>query len=237
MTITRDEKKALKLFEKKLGYRFKDLKLLKKALTHKSYTNELKLSPLEHNERLEFLGDAVLELSVSHLLMEKFKEHPEGELSKLRAAVVNESELAELAKGVNLGDYLFLGKGEEVTGGRNKSSLLADAYEAVLGAVYLDRGFKKGFAVVKKHFTKIIEHVGHEGFAKDYKTRLQEEVQSRFRTIPRYQLMRAVGPDHQKMFEINLYIQDQLYGVGRGLSKKSAEQEAAREALEKLNGI
>lgn len=237
MPLTKEEKVTLKSFQKKLNYRFKKLELLKKALTHKSYTNEMKLSPLEHNERIEFLGDAVLELAISHLLMEKFKDYPEGELSKLRAAIVNEGQLAELAQEIQLGDFLFLGRGEEQTGGREKPSLLSDAYEAVLGAVYLDRGLKKAFDIVKKQYMHIIEKVGKEGFVKDYKTRLQEEVQSRFRSIPRYQLVKAFGPDHSKIFEVNLYIQDQLYGVGKGSSKKSAEQEAARRALEELQHV
>lgn len=237
MSLTKEEKVKLKSFQKNLSYRFKKLELLKRALTHKSYTNEMKLSPLEHNERIEFLGDAVLELAISHLLMEKFKECPEGELSKLRAAIVNEGQLAELAQEIQLGDFLFLGRGEEQTGGREKPSLLSDAYEAVLGAVYLDRGLKKTFDIVKKQYTHIIEKVGKEGFVKDYKTRLQEEVQSRFRSIPRYQLVKALGPDHSKIFEVNLYIQDQLYGVGKGSSKKSAEQEAARRALEELQRV
>lgn len=230
--IDKEERVQLKLFEKNLGYKFKKPALLKRALTHKSYTNEMKLSPLEHNERLEFLGDAVLELVISHLLMEKFNDHPEGELSKLRAAIVNETQLAELARKIDLGGYLFLGRGEDQTGGRDKDSLLSDAYEAVLGAVYIDRGLKKVFPVIEKQYHKIIEKVGREGFARDYKTRLQEEVQSRFRSIPRYELVRSVGPDHNKIFEVSLYVQEELYGVGKGSSKKSAEQDAARNALD-----
>ncbi|MDP2599591.1 MAG: ribonuclease III [Deltaproteobacteria bacterium] len=234
MHVTTDEKKRLKILEKKLGYVFKDKTLLKRALTHKSYTNELKISPLEHNERIEFLGDAVMELAVSHLLMHQYRSHPEGELSKLRAAIVNEGQLAELAGSISLGDFLYLGKGEDQTGGRQKPSLLSDAYEAVLGAIYLDRGFLKVFALVKKHFSALVEKVGAEGFAKDYKTRLQETVQGRFHTIPKYKMVKAEGPDHSKIFEINLYIQETLYGVGQGKSKKSAEQDAASQALERL---
>ncbi|MBI4125494.1 MAG: ribonuclease III, partial [Deltaproteobacteria bacterium] len=148
MEITKEEQKQLRVFEKKLGYKFKKPALLKRALTHKSSTNEMKLSPMENNERLEFLGDAVLELVISHLLMENFSDHPEGELSKLRAAIVNEVQLAELARKIDLGDFLFLGKGEDRTGGREKDSLLSDALEAVLGAVYVDRGLKKVFRVI-----------------------------------------------------------------------------------------
>lgn len=234
MNISGDEKKRLKVLEKHLGYSFRKKELLKRALTHKSYTNELKLPSLQNNERSEFLGDAVMELVVSCLLMEKFSDHPEGELSKLRAAIVNEAQLADLARSIRLGDFLFLGKGEEQTGGRDKPSLLSDALEAVLGAIYLDRGFAKAYQVIAKRYAAIIDQVGSEGFVKDYKTRLQEVVQGRFRVTPRYKLMSTRGPDHNKVFEVHLYIHDKLYGEGKGFSKKSAEQDAASQALEKL---
>lgn len=234
MKAQAEERKKLHLFEKNFGYSFKNKDLLKRALTHKSYTNEQQLSPLNHNERSEYLGDAVLELSISHLLMERFKTRPEGELSKFRAAVVNESQLYELAKEVDLGEYLFLGKGEEQSGGRDKPSLLSDAYEAVLGGIYLDRGFKKAFQVIERHFAEAIERVGSKGFERDYKTRLQEKVQGRFKVTPRYKMTKAVGPDHEKTFEIHLYVRETLLGVGHGPSKKSAEQKAARQALKEL---
>jgi len=234
MAISREEKKLLKQFEKNLGYGFKKREHLKRALTHKSYANEQHMPSTEHNERYEYLGDAVLELTVSHILMEHFPTHPEGELSKLRAAVVNESELAKMARSMDLGDYLFLGKGEDRTGGRDKPSLLSDAYEAVLGAIYLDRGFDKVNSVVKKHFIKILKEVGGVGFVKDYKTRLQEIAQGRFKIMPKYKIANSTGPDHKKIFEVNLYIKDELVGIGKGASKKAAEQDAARQALEKI---
>src|SRR3989338_2047770 len=171
--MNKEEKKQLKGFENILGYSFKKKEHLKRALTHKSYANEKKMDATDHNERYEFLGDAVLELIVSHLLMERFGEHPEGELSKLRAAIVNETQLADLARKIHLGKFLFLGKGEEATGGREKPSLLSDSFEAVLAAIYLDRGFKKVFGLVEKFYDKVIDHVGQVGFVKDYKTRLQ----------------------------------------------------------------
>ncbi|PIR26451.1 MAG: ribonuclease III [Deltaproteobacteria bacterium CG_4_10_14_0_2_um_filter_43_8] len=232
--VTREEKKIIKAFESHLGYSFKDKTHLKRALTHKSYTNEQKLPATEHNERYEFLGDAVLELCISTLLMQQFSDQPEGELSKMRAALVNEHELAELAKKLSLGEYLFLGKGEDLTGGREKSSLLSDAYEAVLGAVYLDRGYKKVAALVAKHFAYVVTRSHIVGFEKDYKTRLQEEVQSRFRTIPRYALRKETGPDHKKIFEVELSVRDKVLGLGKGSSKKAAEQDAAKLALEHL---
>jgi len=236
MALNSDEKKVLKAFEKRIGYRFKRREHLRRALMHKSYANENRLPPTEHNERYEYLGDAVLELSVSHLLMERFPDHPEGELSKLRAAIVNEGQLAELAREIGLGDYMYLGKGEDSTGGREKPSLLSDAFEAVLGGIYLDRGFGKALRVIGNIYKGVLDRAGGVGFVKDYKTRLQEVSQGRFRVVPRYRLVKTTGPDHSKTFEVNLYIGDELYGVGHGGSKKSAEQDAAQQALEKLEG-
>ncbi len=237
MGINAEEKAYLKMCEQRLNYKFKHREHLKRALTHKSFTNEHRLPPRENNERYEYLGDAVLELAVSHLLMERFPEHPEGELSKLRAAIVNEGQLAELAREIRLGESLYLGKGEDQTGGRDKPSILSDAYEALLGAVYLDRGFDKAFAVISQCYEELLDRAGGVGFVKDYKTKLQEESQGRFRAVPRYKLIAMRGPDHNKLFEIQLYIKDELWGVGQGASKKVAEQAAARQALEKLGGL
>ncbi|MFO1519030.1 MAG: ribonuclease III [bacterium] len=232
--LSKEDKKKLKILEKKLGVRFWKRELLKRALTHKSYANERKLDAACHNERLEFLGDAVLELVVSHTLMDLYPEAPEGELSKLRASMVNEKTLAALARSFDIGDMLFLGRGEEMGQGREKSSLLSDAYEAVLGAIYLDRGFKKAFKVVRKHAEILISKVTQEGFYKDYKTQLQETSQTLFKTVPRYRLVDEEGPDHDKTFKVNILINNEIYGVGSGKSKKDAEQNAAREALEAL---
>lgn len=234
MGLSSEDKELLKRCEKRLGYKFKRREHLKRALTHKSLTNERRLPAGENNERLEYLGDAVLELAVSHLLMARFPDHPEGDLSKLRAAVVNEEQLAELATSLCLGEDLLLGKGEERTGGRSKPSLLADVFEAVLGAVYLDRGFEQAFKLVRRYYEPVLERAGGVGFVKDYKTKLQEESQGRFRAVPRYRLVNERGPDHRKLFEVQLFIRDDLWGVGQGASKKAAEQNAAREALEKM---
>jgi ribonuclease III len=236
MKLTSDEKRHLKKFEKVLGYSFKKKEYLFIALTHKSFANERDLPLSENNERYEFLGDAVLELSISHILFENYPDYPEGELSKIRAASVNEVQLAEVAKSINLGEYMNLGKGEDMTGGRDKPSLLSDAYEAVLGAIYLDRGFNKAKKVIGKHFSSVLKTIGKKGFYKDYKTRLQEVSQAKFRTIPKYRLVKESGPDHRKVFEINLLISNELYGVGRGHSKKLAEQDAAKIALQKIEG-
>ncbi|MBN1282212.1 MAG: ribonuclease III [Proteobacteria bacterium] len=232
--MTKEEKARFKALEKSIGYRFRRREHLRRALTHKSYANELRMAYADHNERLEFLGDAVLELAISHLLMERFTEFPEGELSKLRAAVVNEGQLAEIAREVGLGDYLYLGKGEDQTGGRDKPSLLSDALEAVFGAIYLDRGFGKAFVVIEGLYEDLLERAGGVGFVRDFKTRLQEVSQARFRAVPRYRLASTTGPDHAKTFEVQLFIQDTLWGTGCGASKKAAEQAAASEALAKL---
>lgn len=237
MDVTRDEKKQLKLLEKALNYTFAERKHLKRALTHRSYANEQRLPATDHNERYEYLGDAVLSLAISHLLMDAFPHVPEGELSKLRASVVNEHQLAELARTLQLGEFLFLGKGEEQTGGREKNSLIADCFEAVLGAIYADRGFEPAFVVVAAQYAEILARAQVEGLLSDFKTRLQEEAQSRFRQMPRYRLMRESGPDHNKRFEVNLFIGDEMFGVGEGPSKKIAEQAAAKVALTKLGVV
>lgn len=234
MKITGEEKKLLKEFERHLGTTFKHREHLKRALMHKSYGNENKYPYTDHNERYEYLGDAVLELAISHLLFTAYPEQTEGDLSKLRAAIVNEDQLAILAREIRLGDYMFLGKGEDQTGGRDKPSLLSDAYEAVLGAIFLDRGFEKALKVIRRNFDNIIKQVGGAGYVKDYKTRLQEVVQGRFRSVPRYKMSREFGPDHSKTFEVNLFVSGRHLSVGRGASKKAAEQDAARQALEKL---
>ncbi|MBI2343561.1 MAG: ribonuclease III [Deltaproteobacteria bacterium] len=235
MDIRRTEKERLKEFQKRFGYAFKHLGHLTRALMHRSYANECRLPATEHNERYEYLGDAVLELAISHLLMAHFPDHPEGDLSKLRAAVVNETQLAQLARAVNLGDYLYLGKGEEQTGGRDKPSLLADCFEAILGAIYLDRGFPRALAVVERHYLPILREASACGeLIRDFKTKLQEEVQRRFRIVPRYRLLQESGPDHHKTFHVQLLIGPEAYGMGMGSSKKAAEQEAARSALHRL---
>lgn len=235
--ISKVELKRLKELEKNLQYRFSNRQLLKKALTHKSYANEKRMRARDHNERLEFLGDAVLELVVSHLLMEQYEDAPEGELSKIRASIVNEKTLANVAKAHDVGDYLFLGKGEEMGDGREKPSLLADAMEALLGAIYLDRGFKKAYKVIRRIALELFDQVGKEGFYKDYKTLLQERAQNLFRTVPKYKLVHETGPDHDKTFEVNLMIRGEVYGVGKGKSKKGAEQNAAKQALKRLEDL
>lgn len=235
--MTREEKKTFQRLEKAIGYSFKKKAILKRALTHKSYANEKKLPAGDHNERLEFLGDAVLELAVSQLLMERYPGFSEGGLSKMRAAIVNEKQLAGLARGFCLGDFLYLGRGEEQTSGREKSSLLADAYEAILGGIYLDRGFEKAARIVWGHYRRLLDKTPSHEFYRDYKTDLQEKSQSLFRAVPRYRLVAERGPDHDKIFDVELSIRNEVMGRGMGRNKKEAEQMAAKEALEKLGNV
>ncbi|HJZ89212.1 MAG TPA: ribonuclease III [Polyangia bacterium] len=219
--------------EQRLGYQFQQIELLKTALTHKSFVNENPTLAQEDNERLEFLGDAVLDLAVGHLLMERFPVRSEGELSKRRAAIVNEPGLWDVAETLGLGEWLFLGRGEEQTGGRRKASLLADACEAVLAAVYLDGGFPAAFRVIRRLFEERIVLTQRAG-AEDYKTQLQEMVQARLRQVPRYIVVAEHGPDHEKTFEIAVQIGGREVARGSGKSKKEAEQRAAAGALAQL---
>jgi ribonuclease-3 len=202
------------------------------ALTHKSYCNEHRSDLTVDNERLEFLGDAVVDLVVSHRLMEKFPEADEGELSKLRALIVNEDALARVARELRVGELLRMGRGEELTGGRDKSSVLADALEAVLAAVYLTQGLAGAMAVVDRHFADALAGVAEGRSGDDYKTRLQELMQSQGRAAPRYRVVSEEGPDHAKTFEIEVSVGGELLGRATGRNKKEAEQAAARKTLE-----
>lgn len=229
-----DEIQLIEKLEDRLGYIFKDVHLLKRSLSHKSYVNERRLDPLDHNERLEFLGDAVLELGISDLLMRYFPESREGEMSKVRASIVNETALSEVARQLGLGEFLFLGKGEDLCDGRQKNSLLADAVEAILGAIYQESGFERTFEIVRTIFLPLVQKATQEDINRDYKTRLQEEVQTALKLAPQYRLVSESGPDHDKTFEIHLYISGKKVGTGSGKSKKQAEQNAAMDSLEKL---
>lgn len=217
-----------------LSYSFKEPNGLKQALIHKSYVNETKDKGLADNERLEFLGDAVLDLVISEALMKRFPNAPEGDLSKMKAKVVNEGTLALIAKEIELGKFLYLGKGEERTLGREKVSLLADAMEAVIAAIYLDRDFSAARQVVLKLFEAPLHDLTGPDVSVDYKTELQELCQKKFALLPFYHLLRESGPDHEKRFEVEIRIQGVSYGIGRGRSKKEAEQKAAQATLEAL---
>ena len=225
--------RSLAEIQERIGCTYRNPELLERALTHKSYANENRLP--YHNERMEFLGDAVLNLAVSEHLMKTCPDSTEGDLSRLRAAMVSEPALAAVAREIGLGEYLLLGKGEEQTGGRDKGSLLADCLEAVIASVYLDAGQQQANAFILRFFEDLIKKTCTAGGTFDYKTELQELCQERLKTLPEYRVSSETGPDHQKQFEVELSIKGTLYGRGIGRSKKEAEQRAAKEALEKLS--
>lgn len=219
----------------KIGYTFKNEELLSRALTHKSFHNEFPKKSPGHNERLEFLGDAVLDLSLSDYLMRRFPDLDEGELSKIRASLVNESVLAEVALELEIEGLLRLGKGEGKSGGSLKPRLLSCALEAIVGAIFQDSDFSAAHNIIQNIFNSRIESLDLEThFKSDYKTRLQEKMQGMLKQIPVYELEREEGPDHDKTFFVNLKIEDRVVAVGSGRSKKQAEQEAARAALENI---
>lgn len=226
---------GLEEIQRRIEYRFRQPRLLLEALTHKSYLNEVRGSKESDNERLEFLGDAVLDLVVSEHLLHAFPEAAEGELSKLRARLVSEKTLARVAKKIALGESLRLGRGETKTEGRSKPSILADALEAVFAGVYLDGGLEAASTCVKIVFSDELASCDRSLLAKgDFKTDLQELCQRDFEMLPQYRTIRATGPDHEKLFEVEILIRGDHYGVGVGKSKKEAEQMAAKQALEQL---
>ncbi len=219
--------------ENKIHYTFINREYLSESLRHRSFVNEQNDDNLADNERLEFLGDAVVNLIVGHSLMERFPKLKEGELSRIRASLVNESQLAEIARNMELGSYIRLGKGELLTQGREKNSILADTFEAVVAAVFLDGGYQSADRTVRRLFEPLFSEVLLPEADQDYKSRLQEVVQISSKLIPTYSLMSESGPDHNKTFEVKVEIFD-FDAVGYGKSKKAAEQEAARRALKKL---
>ena len=221
--------------EAMLGYAFRDRSVLEQALRHASWCNEHPAERLEDNERLEFLGDAVLDLVVGHKLMTRYPQLREGELSVTRAQVVSEAGLSEVAAQLGLGVWLMLGKGEEKSGGRAKPSILADAFEAILAAVYLDGGFVAAVEIVERLLAQRIETVEFKGFY-DFKTRLQETAQARLKATPTYRVVQELGPDHDKRFVVAVTLGDDEWARAVGKSKKEAEQMAAAEAHFRLEG-
>ena len=214
-----------------LNYSFKNQELLSEAFRHPSYVYEKDDPGVSDNQRLEFLGDAVINLAISHLLMESFPEMKEGDLSKHRASLVSESGLHFIARELELGDYLLLGKGEERTNGRKKPSILTDALEALIGAIYLDGGFTDALRVIEGIFSPLLNRIGLDGSINDFKTELQEYSQEAFQSTPEYRLEKETGPDHNKTFYVAVYLKGNVLGRGEGKSKKEAEQRAAKEAL------
>ena len=218
-------------FQEVIGYQFQTPGLLSQALTHSSYANEKHMKKGSDNERLEFLGDAVLEIVSSEFLYLNYPKLPEGDLTKMRASLVCEPTLAFCTRQLNLGDYLLLGKGEDMTGGRKRKSILSDALEAVIGAIYLDGGFASAKEFILKF---ILTDIEHKQLFYDSKTILQEVVQASYKEDLCYRLVGEEGPDHDKHFMVEAWIGEMLIGKGEGHTKKAAEQEAAYQALLKL---
>jgi ribonuclease III len=220
--------------ETRLGYRFRDRGLLEHALTHKSKAHEDPSGGVIDNESLEFLGDAVLGLVVVDALFHQYPTYSEGQKSKIKAAVVSTQSLARHAEQIRLGDHLILGRGEEKTGGRFKQALLADAYEALIAAIYLDGGLDAAAGFLRRELKEAIDAGSAQTFARDYKSSLQERLQALGRGLPDYRIAGEAGPDHRKLFSIEVVVRGEVLGAATGKAKKEAEQEAARLALEKL---
>lgn len=229
----RNMRKALQELQEKIGYQFQEEALLKQALTHSSFANEQKINKLKNYERLEFLGDAVLELISSEFLYNENVDMPEGQLTRLRASMVCEPALAYCARDINLNSYILLGKGEEATGGRTRDSIISDVMEAVIGAIFLDGGIENAKKFIYRF---VLSDLENKILFLDSKTLLQEEIQKKNTAQLRYELVGETGPDHDKQFQVEAYLNNQLIGCGVGRTKKSAEQQAAYEALLKMKG-
>ena len=229
----RNMKEALHELQGKIGYQFQDETLLKQALTHSSFANEQKINKLNNYERLEFLGDAVLELVSSEFLYNENEDMPEGQLTRLRASMVCEPALAYCARDIQLNTYILLGKGEESTGGRKRDSITSDVMEAVIGAIFIDGGIEHAKKFIYRF---VLSDLEDKILFLDSKTLLQEEIQKKNTSQLRYELVGEEGPDHDKQFSVAAYLDGHLIGSGMGRTKKAAEQEAAYEALKKLKG-
>jgi ribonuclease-3 len=219
-------------FEKHVGIHFNDKGLLKTAFTHRSFINESKGKSKEHNERLEFLGDAVLELIVTDFLFAKFPQKPEGELTAFRAALVNTTTLSAVATGLGIGDYLILSKGEAKDTGRARQYILANAMEALIGALYLDKGYDTARDFITKHILILIDDIVENKLWQDAKSRLQEVAQDKLSVTPSYEVLDYVGPDHDRTFTVGVFIGKEKIAEGSGNAKQEAEQDAAYNALE-----
>ena len=228
----RDEFEPL---QQAIGYRFRDRGLLEHAMTHTSRANEDVSGGVRDNESMEFLGDAVLGFVVADVLFRDFPEYDEGQKSKMKASLVSTATLAQQAERLDLGEHMLLGRGEEKTGGRRKQALLADSYEALIAAIYLDGGVEPARAFIVREFGPLIAEARRTGVSdRDYKSALQELLQSRELPLPEYRLVASIGPDHRKLFQVEVIVKGERIGDATGRSKKEAEQEAARAALEKL---
>ena len=226
---------AVEAMQNIIGYTFHNPSILEEALTHSSYANEHRATSLKDNERLEFLGDAILDLVISEYLFKKHPEMPEGDLSKLRASIVCEGSLAKTAKHISLGEHILLGKGEEMTGGRKRASILADGFEAITGALFLEGSFELAKSFLTQTLIRQVEGMTSlEDLYTDYKTLLQESIQKESNMPIHYEVVNEEGPDHDKHFYVELYHGTQMLGKGCGKRKKEAEQDAAKKAIYKL---
>ncbi|MEI6462214.1 MAG: ribonuclease III [bacterium] len=232
--ITSDEREKFDELEKILGVKFNDAVLLKSALIHRSFLNEVKNTEFENNERLEFLGDAVLELLTSDFLFKKLPGRPEGDLTSFRAALVKTESLSEISTRLGVGKYIYMSRGEETTGGRSRTYVLANTFEAILGSIYLDSGLDVVEKFLKRELYGKLDAIVASRSDIDPKSRLQEIAQLTFKSTPYYELINEEGPDHSKIFTMCIKIQDKVYGSGKGKSKQDAEQNAALEALKVL---
>jgi ribonuclease III len=226
---------SLKVFEERLGHRFKEIKWLDQALTHKSFIYETNHPEKVANEVLEFLGDSVLNLAVSHLLLKKFPDAQEGALSMMRSQLVKRSSLASLSKELQLEGYLLLGKSQQLNGGLNKSSILANAYEALIGAIFMDSGFNRALEIIQQHFEPYLQARTPSILFDDFKSLLQIYSQQSHGVSPQYRVVNESGPDHDKSFHASVIINGEVKGSGLGKSKKEAEQDAAKNALEEIS--
>lgn len=221
--------------EESLGYVFNDKSLLAEALTHKSFHNENPSQTKSYNERLEFLGDSVLGLAISEILFSKTPQLSESEMSKMKSCLVNENVLYGIAEKLSVGKFLKLGKGEELSGGRLKKSILSDAVEALFGAVFLDSGYNAAYKLIEALLRDNLHSVVYLKEDYDFKSELQERCQAEFELLPAYRIVKQEGEEHQKVFTAEVYIKDVFCGRGKGKSKKEAQQTAAKEAIEKLD--
>lgn len=233
-TNEKSNNSGLAVLEGRINYSFKDKNVISTAVTHSSYANERKAKKLKYNERIEFLGDSVLSLTISEYLYRMYPNLPEGELTVTRSKIVCENSLSQCAADIGLGEFLLLGKGEELSGGRKKISILSDAFEALIGAIYIDGGFETAKAFILKYMENIIRNCVQGKLFYDYKTQFQEKVQQRGEQHISYSVVDEIGPDHDKTFVTEVSINDVVCGRGTGHSKKESEQQAAKDALDKL---
>ncbi len=227
--------KQLSIVQNLINVKFKDKNLLNRALIHRSYVNEFSTGKIKDNERLEYLGDSVLGLIVNEYLFKRFEEYPEGDLAKIKSAVVSEPTLAKVARDIKLGNFLLMGKGEELSGGRDRSSILANSFEALIGAVYLDQGLKECRNFILSLLKKDIERIDRMTYLRDPKTTLQEYVQKKYKERPVYEVVEEKGPDHKKEFIVRLIINGVEVSRGTGSSKRKAEMTAAEHILKKID--